>query len=150
MQELLLKRNHLFFLHFFTNYCECQRMHMIIFCGPQAQISASKNGNRSEIFIGHTVCGWRTINRTAPIITGNVRRLLGNTAVSVCHSQIRAEIDILVVLLVVIGKLIKPQRLVFPLCSLVFLSSLPVFVLHNKVSKFLISHILSFPITCPV
>ena len=51
---------------------------------------------------------------------------------------------------VVIGKLIKPQRLVFPLCSLVFLSSLPVIVLHNKVSKFLISHILSFPITCPV
>ena len=58
--------------------------------------------------------------------------------------------DLLVVLLVVIGKLIKPQRLVFPLCSLVFVLSLPVIVLHNKVSKFLISHILSFSITCLV
>ena len=42
MQEILLKRKHLFFLHLFTNYCESQRMHMIIFCGPQAQISAKK------------------------------------------------------------------------------------------------------------
>ena len=42
MQELLLKRKYFFFLHFFTNYCESQRTHMIIFCGPQAQISAKK------------------------------------------------------------------------------------------------------------
>ena len=42
MQELLLKRKHLFFLHFFTNYCESQRTHMIIFCGSHAQISAQK------------------------------------------------------------------------------------------------------------
>ena len=42
MQELLVKRKHLFFLHFFTNYCESQRTHMIIFCVSQAQISAHK------------------------------------------------------------------------------------------------------------
>ena len=75
MQKLLLKRNHLFFLHFFTS----QKMHMINFCGSQAQISTKKNGIRSKIFIGHSVCRWRTIYRTAPIITGNVRRPLGNT-----------------------------------------------------------------------
>ena len=66
MQELLLKRKHLFFLHFFTNYCESQRTHMIIFCGSQAQISAKKNEIRSENFIGHTVCRWRTIYRGHP------------------------------------------------------------------------------------
>ena len=38
-----------------------------------------KNEIRSENFIGHTVCHWRTIYRTEPIITGNVRRPLGNT-----------------------------------------------------------------------
>ena len=42
MAEFLLKRKHLFFLHFFTNYCESQRTHMVIFCGSQAQISAKK------------------------------------------------------------------------------------------------------------
>ena len=78
MQELLLKRNHLFLLHFFTNYCESQRMHMIVFCRSQAQISAPKNGILSEIFIGHSVCSWRTIYRTAPVITGNVRRSDGH------------------------------------------------------------------------
>ena len=52
---------------------------MIIFCGSQAQISAKKNEIRSENFIGHTICRWRTIYRTEPIITGNVRRPFGNT-----------------------------------------------------------------------
>ena len=42
MQGLLLKCKHLFFLHFFTNYCESQRTHTIIFCGSQAQISAKE------------------------------------------------------------------------------------------------------------
>ena len=42
MQGLLLKCKHLFFLHFFTNYCESQRTHMIIFCGSQAKISAKE------------------------------------------------------------------------------------------------------------
>ena len=53
MHELLLKRSHFFFLHFFTNYCESQRMHMIIFCGSQAEILAPKNWIRYEIFIEH-------------------------------------------------------------------------------------------------
>ena len=35
MQVLLLKRKHLFFLHFFTNYCESQRTHMVFFEGPK-------------------------------------------------------------------------------------------------------------------
>ena len=78
MQEFLLKRNHLIFLLFFTNYCESQRMHMIVFCGSQAQISAQKNGIHSEIFIRHSVCRWRTIYLTTPIITGNVRRSDGH------------------------------------------------------------------------
>ena len=56
MQELLLKRKHLFFLHFFTIYCESQRTHMIIFCVSQAQISAKKKTEIcTENFIGHTV-----------------------------------------------------------------------------------------------
>ena len=78
MQELFLKRKHLFFLYFFTNYCESQRTHMIVFCGSQAQILAKKNEIRSENFIGHTVRRWRTIYRTEPIITGNVRRSDGH------------------------------------------------------------------------
>ena len=82
MQELLLKRNHLFLLHFFTNYCESQRMHMIVFLWVPSSNLAPKNGICSEIFIGHSVCCWRTIYQTAPIITGNVKRPLGNTAVN--------------------------------------------------------------------
>ena len=68
MQELFLKRKHLFFLHFFTNYCESQRTHMIIFCGSQAQIPAKKT--RFALKISSDL-------RSAagePIITGNVRR----------------------------------------------------------------------------
>ena len=42
MQELLLKRKHLFFLHFFTNYCESFRTHMIIFACPKRKFRPKK------------------------------------------------------------------------------------------------------------
>ena len=58
MQELLLKRKHLFFLHFLTSYFESQRTHMIIFCGSQAQISAKKT-------------------RSAPTISSDIRSAAG-------------------------------------------------------------------------
>ena len=46
MQELLLKRNHLFFLHFFTS----QKMHTINFCGSQAQVSTKKKRDSLQNF----------------------------------------------------------------------------------------------------
>ena len=81
MQELLSKRKHLFFLHFFTNYCESQRTHMIIFCGSQAQILAKKRNSLRKF---HRTYGLPLENylsnranhyRKCP----TVRRPLGNT-----------------------------------------------------------------------
>ena len=81
MQEFLLKRKHLFFLHFFTNYCESQRTHMVIFCGSQAQISAKKRDSLRKF---HRTYGLPLENylsdranhyRKCP----TVRRPLGNT-----------------------------------------------------------------------
>ena len=56
MQELLLKRKHLFFLNFFTNNCESLTTHMVIFCRSQAQISAKKN-NRDSLRKFHRTYG---------------------------------------------------------------------------------------------
>ena len=42
MQELLLKRYRLFFLHFFTNCCESLKTHMIIFACPHRKFRPKK------------------------------------------------------------------------------------------------------------
>ena len=82
--RLLLKRKHLFFLHFFTNYCESQRTHMIIFCGSQAQISAKKKRDSLRKF--HRTYGLPLENYLSDGANHyrkctTVRRPLGNTVI---------------------------------------------------------------------
>ena len=55
---ITLKRNHLFFLHFFTNHCESQRLNMIIFCEPQAQILAQKTGFAPKFSLDIRSAAW--------------------------------------------------------------------------------------------
>ena len=74
MQELLLNVTSL--LHKLLRVQKDRHDHFLRF--PSSKFGP-KNGIRSDIFIGHTVCCWRTIYQTAPIITVNVRRPLGNT-----------------------------------------------------------------------
>ena len=90
MQELLLKRNHLFFPHFSANNCESQRMHMIIFCGSQAQILAPKKRDSLRNF--HRTYGLPLENylpdrtnhyRKCPTVRGP----LGNTDLNISATQ---------------------------------------------------------------
>ena len=46
--------------------------------GHFLRVPSANIGKKNENFIGHTVCRWRTIYRTEPIITGNVRRSDGH------------------------------------------------------------------------
>ena len=83
MQELLLKRKHLFFLHFFTNYCESFRTHMIIFACPKRKFRPKK---RDPLRKFHRTYGLPLENYLSDRANHyrkclTVRRPLGNTGV---------------------------------------------------------------------